>query len=87
MVHRLPIAALAAALVMASATASAAPAPPLGLTTTASGATVTIAWAAPAAGEAPTSYLLEAGSAQGASDIAAVNTGSAATTFITTLEG
>jgi hypothetical protein len=53
--------------------------PPQSLTHTVSGSTVTFTWTAPAVGT-PTSYILEAGSATGLSDLAVLNTGSTATT-------
>jgi hypothetical protein len=55
------------------------PSPPQSLTHTVSGSTVTFTWSAPAIGTA-TSYILEAGSASGLSDLAVLNTGSTATT-------
>jgi hypothetical protein len=59
-------------------TCSAPPAAPFALTSTTTGTTVALSWqASPAA----TSYLIEAGSSPGASNLAASNTGSAATTF------
>ncbi|MEW6319826.1 MAG: fibronectin type III domain-containing protein [Acidobacteriota bacterium] len=69
-----------------SATSSAspdAPGAPTGLTVSVSGSTVTLTWMAPASGNA-TSYVLEAGTGTGLSDVANFNTGSAATTFTTT---
>jgi peptidyl-Asp metalloendopeptidase len=62
----------------------AAPAPalpvPSGLTSTVTGSSVVLAWRAPA-DCAPTSYIIEAGSAPGAADLARLSTGSAATSF------
>ena len=48
---------------------------------------VTIRWSAPAAGCAPTSYQLEAGSAAGLSNLATVNTGTIDTSFVATSVG
>lgn len=52
---------------------------PTGMTHTVTGSTVAFTWTAPA-GAAPTSYVLEAGSATGLADIVTFNTGNAATT-------
>jgi hypothetical protein len=57
------------------------PGPPAGLIVSAFGSTVTMGWAAPSAGEAPTSYVVEAGSRSGRADLASVSTGSSAITF------
>jgi formylmethanofuran dehydrogenase subunit E len=61
-----------------------APSAPTGLVGSASGATVTLTWSPPAAGCAPASYVVQAGSSPGLSDLANVNTGSTATTFMAT---
>jgi uncharacterized repeat protein (TIGR03803 family) len=58
-----------------------APAVPTGLTTSSSGSNVTINWQRPAVGCAPTSYVLQAGSSPGLSNLANFNTGSDSTTF------
>src|SRR5262249_14718667 len=58
-----------------------APAVPTGLTTSASGSNVTISWQRPAVGCPPTSYIIQAGSAPGQSNLANFNTGSDSTTF------
>lgn len=57
------------------------PSPPLNLSHAVSGSTVTFTWQAPAAGT-PTSYVLEAGSATGLSNIAVFDTGNANTAFV-----
>jgi hypothetical protein len=64
-----------------------APNAPTGLTAAASGSTVTITWSAPGGGCAPTSYILQAGSAAGLSNLAVTNTGSVATTLVVTNVG
>src|SRR6185295_9274567 len=46
------------------------PSAPIGLAATVSGATVVLTWLAPATGGAPTSYVLQAGSASGLADLA-----------------
>ena len=58
-----------------------APAVPTGLTTSSSGSNVSISWQRPAVGCAPTSYILQAGSAPGQSNLANFNTGSDSTSF------
>ncbi|WP_395700282.1 hypothetical protein [Aquabacterium sp.] len=60
-----------------------APQAPGGLAGLVAGSTVTLSWTAPATGEAPTAYLVEAGSAPGRADVALLPTGSAATSFAT----
>jgi hypothetical protein len=63
------------ALVVGSNTCTSAPGAPGGLTITSSGSTVTLMWSAPAGGCAPTSYVLQAGSSAGGSDLANSNVG------------
>jgi len=61
------------------------PAAPSGLGfTLGPGRVVTLTWAAPTTGEAPTSYTVEAGSAPGLSNLAVLPTGSGATTLAVT---
>jgi predicted phage tail protein len=56
------------------------PSAPTGLTYIRAGSTVTLNWLTPTGGGGtPTSYILEAGSAPGLSDIASVSTGNTAT--------
>jgi hypothetical protein len=47
---------------------------------------VSLSWLPPASGQAPSGYLLEAGSAPGLSDLATLATGSVATTFSATAQ-
>ena len=61
--------------------AAAPPEAPGALSAAVSGNVVSLSWSAPASGPMPSSYLLEAGSASGASDLAAFDTGSAATSI------
>ena len=64
-------------LVVGGAPCTSAPNAPSGLTNSPSGSTVTFTWTAPSAGCAVTSYLLQAGSASGQSNLASSNIGSA----------
>jgi len=54
------------------------PGAPTGLAATVSGATVALKWTAPFGGGAPTSYVIQAGSSSGQSNLANADTGSAA---------
>lgn len=65
------------------AVSAAVPASPSGLTASVSGPTVTLSWHAPIGGGTAGGYIIEAGSSQGAADLANFSTGSAATTFTT----
>jgi len=56
---------------------------PTALSSTVNGSTVVLTWVPPA-GCAPTSYIVQAGSTSGASDLANFSTGSTATTFTAT---
>lgn len=73
------------AVTVVGGSCTAAPGAPSGLTSsvisTILGASVSLSWSAPAFGCAPVTYVVEAGSLSGARDLAAVNTGSADTTF------
>ena len=59
---------------------------PTGLLASVTGSTVVLTWATPA-GCTPTSYIIQAGSTPGASDLANFSTGSTATTFTATSVG
>ena len=61
---------------------TAAPGAPSGASATVSGSTVTVVWTAPGGGNAPTSYIVEAGSGPGLSDLANSDLGSASTTLV-----
>jgi hypothetical protein len=61
--------------------AAAVPGAPSSLVASSSGSSITLSWHAPTSGGAPTSYLLEVGSAPGLSDLAVASTGSLATTL------
>jgi subtilisin-like proprotein convertase family protein len=57
------------------------PGAPGGLVASVFGSTVVLTWSAPGSGTAPTTYILEAGSAPGASDAIVYDTGSASTSY------
>ena len=63
--------------------AATTPSAPIGLSSSVSGSTVLLAWTAPS-GVAPSSYVVEAGSASGLIDLANFDTGSAAVTLTVT---
>lgn len=63
---------------------NAPPAPPTALVATSSGTSVTLTWTAPTGGTALSTYIVEAGSSPGATDLASFSTGTTATTFSAT---
>ena len=63
------------------ATCATAPGAPTGLTVAVSGSSVTLAWQAPTGGCDASSYILEAGSGPGLTNLATIPTGSSSTTF------
>lgn len=71
-------------VVVGTPTCPTVPNPPIALSSAVSGGTVTLTWSAPAGGCAPTSYVVQAGTAPGASNLANSNTGGTATTFVAT---
>jgi hypothetical protein len=69
------------ALAPASAAAISAPNVPSNLAVSVSGSIVTLTWTAPAGGDPPTSYQVQAGTAPGQTNIASFDTGSTATSL------
>jgi hypothetical protein len=69
---------------MLSWEALAAPGVPSALVASVSGSTATLSWSAAGSGEAAASYVIEAGTASGATDIASFDTASSATAFTAT---
>ena len=61
--------------------AAVAPGPPGTLVASSAGGTVMLTWSPPSSGDAVFSYVIEAGSASGAADLASFSTGSSATSF------
>src|SRR5262249_53471385 len=57
------------------------PGAPINLAASLSGSTVTLTWNAPLSGCAPLSYIVEAGSGTGLSNLPSLNTGTATTSF------
>ena len=71
-------------VIVGTSACTSAPSAPTGLTSTVSGGTVTLAWSAAAGGCAATSYVLQAGSSAGASNLANFNTGSTTVSYVAT---
>src|SRR5262249_44569446 len=67
-----------ASLLQLGAAPLVAPSSPSGLTAAVAGAHVVLAWVAAAGGDAPSSYVVEAGSSSGRADLANFDTGSSA---------
>src|SRR5262249_48806476 len=68
-------------IVVAVGAACTSPLPPSALSAAVSGTSVSLTWSAPPAACQPTSYVVQAGSAAGVSDLANFSTGSAVTFF------
>jgi hypothetical protein len=77
-------AASAEVVVIVSGSGSCPPSPPVGLSSTVAGATVTLTWNPPGGSCPAASYIIEAGSAAGLSNLANFNTGSSGTSFTAT---
>src|SRR5262249_19467282 len=71
----------ASSLQLRAVAALVAPTAPTGLTSAVVGARVTLVWTAPAGGDAPASYVVEAGSSGGRADLANFDTGNSATSL------
>ena len=67
--------------VAVSVGSAAPPEVPGSLSAAVTGRVVSLTWSAPSSGAAPSSYFLEVGSTSGASNVAAFDTGSAATSI------
>jgi hypothetical protein len=74
-------------VVPSASSCAAAPGAPTNFTATATGNSVTLAWSAPAGGCPATSYVVQAGSAPGLSDVAVVNVGGVTSLSAVALSG
>lgn len=72
---------------VASEAAALAPGAPVNLGSSLFGSTLTLTWSPPVNGGTPTAYVIEAGSTNGATDVANFSTGSIATGFSATVSG
>lgn len=70
-----------ATVTVEAAGCTAVPGAPTNLAVTVTGSSLRLTWIAPPTGCAPGSYLLEAGSSSGSSNVATVNTGNTSTSF------
>jgi len=67
-----------------NATAGTVPGAPADLAASSSGSSVALSWRAPTSGDAPTTYVIEAGSVSGSADLWNFSTGDTATSFSAT---
>jgi Tol biopolymer transport system component len=72
---------------VATASAATLPGVPRDLAASVFGSTLTLTWNPPLGGAAPTAYVIEAGSTNGATDVANFSTGSTATHFSANVSG
>lgn len=69
------------AVVQDEASGPSPPGPPTGLSAVVSGSSVMLSWLAPGTGSAPTTYVIEAGTAPALADLGSATTGNAVTSF------
>jgi hypothetical protein len=82
--HAFQVIAVATVVSIPASVSSQGPGSPVGLRAVVSGTTVTLTWTAPTSGGPPSSYVVEAGSRSGRSDLAAIDTNSIETRFVAT---